>query len=115
MSPYLAAHAAYHSGPPPDCPWATLLDCLLQCGTVISTPALFIMARPCRAADPPGNHGVIDPLQFPENPDCWHIFLAAGDLSALRMMAPPVIYPWVSYFRRDGRLRIIPYATLARP
>lgn len=114
MTPYLQAHAAYHSAGPPECPWLTLLDCLLQNGIVYSTPSAFLLAKACRASDPPADQTNIFPLQFHPDPDCWHVFLAAGDLGALRNLPAPVPLPWVSYYRRDGRLRIRPYSSIAR-
>ena len=81
------------------------MEYLLQTGVVLATPHAFLAARACRLADPPEAHARLSPLPSPPDADCWHIFVAAGELAALLELAPLSAHAWVSYHRRDGRLR----------
>lgn len=77
----------------------------LEFGFVFSTPAFFIMGRP---VDKDAPHGLIlDPsYQFKrEECDCWHVYLAAGDLGRAWSILP---WPlgWMS-FERKNELRFV--------
>ncbi len=73
---------------------------------------LFMLARPvCRDWD---YHAVTDPWfnSLTNAPDCWHIYLGAGDISAF-FTIPHDPLPWVS-FERNNRLRFHRYDILKR-
>lgn len=79
---------------------------------IVSCSSAFLMARPvCRAWD---QHAITDPWfnSLTCAPDCWHIYLAAGDLSAF-FTFPHQPLAWVS-FERGNRLRFHSYDTLRR-
>lgn len=80
MSPYLAAHRAYHSAGPPDIPWTTALDFHLQVGIVHSDDRLFVMARRVDPTGTDAEHLSLTPFQAG---DGWHVWVAAGDTGAL--------------------------------
>ncbi len=82
------------------------LEMHLLVGFVLSTPTHFIMARPVdRYA---AHEDIISPsIPFrPEACNCWHIYLAAGDMRQFWDFYP-VRYPWVSWEKRN-RLRFYP-------
>jgi hypothetical protein len=68
-------------------------------GHVFVTPEVFVMARPvCMSWD---EDQICDPQQVATEPDCWHIWLLAGDASAaLRFLPYPL--PFVSWHRRHA-------------
>jgi hypothetical protein len=70
-------------------------------GWVINTPTLFIMARPVERYGPPSL--IVDPSHVFENPDCWHIYLQAGNVNEVWKFDVHQ-FPWVSFERRN-RLR----------
>ncbi len=75
----------------------------LVTGYVISTPDVFVMARPVdRWADP---ELIVDPFhQFSrEESDCWHVYLCAGDWRAALAFLPYDL-AWMSW-ERSNRLR----------
>lgn len=76
------------------------LELHLLNGYVFSTPTCFLMGRPVvREADP---DDIVDPAITFEGRfhDCWHVYLAAGDMrEAVRFMPYPLEY--VSYERRN--------------
>lgn len=67
-------------------------------GWIFSTPAIFLMARPVRSDSPVDV--VLNPFSLPDDPDTWHVWLAAGNWrEALRLAPFPL--PWVSFERRN--------------
>jgi hypothetical protein len=75
-------------------------------GVVISTPTVFLLIRP---VDTRSNHLLFDdPWVTFQDPDCWHCYLAAGDLSQFGRYIPSPL-PLVSYVRKNS-LRIHPLA-----
>lgn len=73
-------------------------------GFVLSTPEAFVMGRPI-VKDAP--HALqADPWHVfpPDECDCWLVWLAAGDLSAIWRLVPYPL-PWLAWARRDGPLR----------
>jgi len=111
MTPYQTAAAIYNAPPLPECPLSLLVEACLQWGVVISTPRIFLIAAPCRVDDPPDVQSSI-PLKLSPTPDCWHVFLASGELAALPDLVFGYRLPWVSYFRRGGHLRRVSFDSL---
>lgn len=93
MKPYLLAFEAYHAGGDQEITWTAAMDHHLQHGAVVSTPDLFVMARPVH--DFPENHPDFN-FTAPWS-DCWHIYAAAGDLKKLLALA------------RDHKIRTITF------
>lgn len=103
MTPYERAVSAHEADPDND-PFADVLAAHLVGGVVVSTPDVFFLARP---VDTRGEQDLFDYAwcQFAD-PDCWHCYLAAGDLRGLgRYMPYPL--PFISFVRRK-ELRIRP-------
>jgi hypothetical protein len=86
------------------------LEAHLLVGWVISTPEVFVMGRPVLSSAPVEQ--ILDPWQtFPrEAVDCWHIWLAAGNLAAMWQYLPFEL-PWFS-FERDNRLKLHRFESL---
>lgn len=114
MTPYEAARAIYQSEP---CARTFEEDLLLHMkhGYVISTPRVFLMARPVwSVAD---DYQIVDasyllPGSHESVGDCWHIHVLAGDMAeALSFM--PFELPFVS-FQRKNVLRFWPLASIKR-
>jgi len=111
MTPYLAAFRAYHREPP-GVPWTVAVELHLQRGWVVSTPALFVMARPVCAAWPDAE--ILDlhstARQLPGPYDCWHVWAASGAVAALldcaRHYDPAV--GWASFQRRGYAVHRVP-------
>jgi hypothetical protein len=75
------------------------LSAHLLFGVVVSTPNVFFMARPVDSgAD---TLGYDDPWLTYDDPDTWHIYLAAGDLSTISDLLPYPL-PWVSFVRKNS-------------
>ena len=80
----------------------------LRWGCVLSTPQAFLMGRPI-VKD--AEHILqADPWHRfpPEEVDCWLVWLAAGDLSAIWKLVPYPL-PWLAWARREGELRFYPF------
>lgn len=101
MNPYLQAHTAYHSHGEQEVTWTEAMEFHLQRGAVVSTPEIFVMARPVH--DFPENHPDLD-YTAPYS-DCWHIYAAAGDLRQLLALARSHGIREVT-FQRRGRERL---------
>jgi hypothetical protein len=101
MNPYLQAFTAYHAHGEQEVTWTEAMDFHLQCGAIIATPEIFVMARPVH--DFPENHP--DFAYTAAHSDCWHIYAAAGDLRQLLSLARWHGIRQVTYQRR-GRERI---------
>lgn len=100
MNPYTLARAVYDSEP---CARTMAEDMVahFERGFVINTPDVFLMFRPvARLGDP---DEIVNPWQVFPFPDCWHVYLAAGDARQFRKYFPYEL-PWVS-FERKNRLR----------
>lgn len=99
MTPFEKATEVYQREP---CA-RTFVDDLalhLRHGWVISAPGWFIMGRPvCYWAW--SNQQILDPsFNPPDEPDCWHVWLAAGDLvQALKFIPFPL--PYISFERKN--------------
>jgi len=94
------------------------LNLHLAHGFVFVTPDVFLMGRPVIKNAPKDQ--ILSPwIQF-QNPDCWHVWLAAGrgSLQALTKLEPYPL-PWFSwerdnhlhFYRRDSLLRRIWHST----
>jgi hypothetical protein len=119
MSPYESAFLAYHSQGPPAVPWPEVIARHLCHGVVISTSIAFLAARAVPYAAPDSVHQDLRPPGFPPSlysaPDCWHIWIAAGDLRSLLRLQILHPLPWVSFCRRgETAVRRYPIASIFR-
>ena len=73
-------------------------------GVVISTPEVFMLMRPVNTAG--RREKFDDPGYMFDNPDCWHCYLASGDLSQFGRYIPYFL-PYISYVRKN-QLRVRP-------
>lgn len=107
--PFADAAAVYDREP---CarPFVEDFEAHLRYGWVISTPSLFLMARPVRSDWP--EDVVLNPFALPDSPDMWHVWLAAGDWREAFDCAPYPL-PWVS-FERNNRLRRYAWSAIFR-
>lgn len=76
-------------------------------GLVVSCPRAFAMVRPVRRDWERGR--IVDPWEYALtcSPDCWHIYLYAGEIDAV-FDFPHEPLPWVS-FERGNVLRFYRY------
>ncbi len=72
-----------------------------KCGIVFCNDRIFIMGRPV-ALDAP-DEMIVDPSVTFADPDCWHVYLAAGELSEFFKVMPYSL-PYVSW-ERNNRLK----------
>lgn len=113
MNPIHQARALWHSMGEPEIDWDELLEFFLAEGAVVSTPEVFLLARPTLVALPDIAQNAFSPLQFHGPPDCWNVWLAAGRLDLLLELAHAHPLPWVSFSRRGSdRLRRYRLSTL---
>lgn len=79
------------------------IDAHGRTGYVIVTPEIFLLVRPVDS--------LADPLLFDdpyvefEDPDCWHVYLAAGDITQMPLYVPSPM-PFISFVRKN-RLRLL--------
>lgn len=109
-SPYLSAFDLWKTQTP--FPWADLIDTAAQAGVLVCTPEMFLAAMP-DIREEAGQ--TLSPLQYPEEADCWHVWIAAGRPDAMRTLArlAPKPLPWVTWHRRD-RLVSLKWETVIR-
>lgn len=87
-----------------DRPFIQDVHAYLANGYVLSTPKLFIMARPvCRNA--PASD-IANLLHRFDNPDCWHVQAAAGDMSLIWECCP-LDLPYARWVH-NGRVITLP-------
>lgn len=100
QSPYELAESVYQSEP---CARSFMEDLRLHMlhGYVFNTPRLFLMGRSVSKLGDAGS--IVDPTVSFNNADCWHIYLAAGDLSEFFKFEPFPL-PWFSW-ERNNKLR----------
>ena len=80
-----------------------VLWCHLEYGVAISTPDVFLLARPVQKDAL--YEQIDDPGQVFEKPDCWFIYAAAGPGPLVRFLAcEPFPLPWFGWLKRE-RLR----------
>lgn len=101
MTPFEQARALHRSDPDNE-PFEEVLMAHLLHGVVVSTPTVFVLMRPVGLW---AEHKSFDDswLRF-ANPDCWHCYLAAGDLREM-FAAIPYPLPYCSFVRKN-RLHI---------
>lgn len=109
-SPYLSALDLWKSRA--DYPWADLVDTCAQAGVLVCTPEIFLAALP-DIREEAGQ--TLSPLQYPEEADTWHVWIAAGKPEAMRTLArlAPYPLPWITWHRRD-RLVSLKWETVIR-
>lgn len=99
MIPYEQAKSVYQREP---CVRTFEQDLALhmEFGYVYSTPRYFVMFRPVDRKAPQGL--ILDPsYTFPNvDCDCWHVYLAAGDLGAAWEVLPWKL-EWMSFERKN--------------
>ena len=83
------------------------LEAHLLNGYVLNTPTCFLMARPVERMAL--ESFIVDPWHIfpPEQCDCWHIYLCAGDMLEALGFAPYPL-PWLSWERKN-KLRFWPW------
>jgi hypothetical protein len=102
MTPFETARAT-HEGYGIE-PFHQALAAHLAHGVVISTAEVFLLMRP---VDTRARHALFDdPAYVFDNPNCWHCYLAAGDMTQFGRYIPYEL-PFISYVKRN-RLRILP-------
>jgi hypothetical protein len=109
ITPFEQAAQVYHMEP---CARTFRYDLELHLlnGYVYSTPDYFVMGRPVQRCAP--RDAIVDPAINHAAPDCWHVYLAAGDMpKALTMVPYPL--PWMS-FERGNRLRFWKMSRISR-
>jgi hypothetical protein len=103
MPPYLTAYHKYHERPPA-IGWTHALDFHLQHGMILSTPDCFVMLRPI--PDDAADADIIALKNWPiPSPTTWHIWMAAGNLTALLGLAKFHRIEHLTFQRRDERVR----------
>lgn len=82
----------------------------LRHGYVIANERTFLMGRPiCKDAD---SNLIFDPSHKFASPDCWLVWLAAGELQAFFQFMPYYL-PWVGW-ERDNVFRTYPTEKVKR-
>lgn len=119
MTPYESAFLAYHSQGNPVIEWTEVIARHLCHGVVISTATAFLAARAVPYSAPDSVHQDLRPQGFPPSlysaPDCWHIWIAAGDIRSLLRLQILHPLPWVSFCRRgETSVRRYPIASIFR-
>lgn len=105
MSPFEQAALLYQSLDAPLSFGQVVEAHALHGGTVIMRPDLFLVARPILSEWDEAS--ILDPEIVAENPDCWHVFMAAGSARKAILEAVPFWLPLISFHRR-GRFVICP-------
>lgn len=99
MTPYLTARKV-HEADPENVPWEEVIAGNGQLGVVIIMPDLFLAMRPIVFG------ASLDDINDPcsgwdsRHVDCWHVYLAAGDLSRFFDFCPYEL-PLVSFVRKN--------------
>jgi len=102
MNPYRTAFDLWHSEGDPFPSWNDLLSWFFLHGAVVATPESFILARPAHVDAPDEWHNTLSPLESQDPPDCWNVWLAAGSLDSLMLIAREHPLPWLAYCRRGS-------------
>ncbi|QJE99108.1 hypothetical protein [Luteolibacter luteus] len=102
MTPFAKA-ALCHQGLRSAWSFAEIVEAHAQSGYVVVTPEICLLFRAVRRDWSEAE--LCDPLLYSPEPDCWHVWLLAGDYrQAMRWMPFPL--PWVSFHRR-GKWRVM--------
>jgi hypothetical protein len=105
MTPYLTAKAL-HESDPENVPWDDLISAHLVHGVLVSTPDVFLAMRPIDcwssfdAFNDPWSESDAPAWMGTKSPNCWHVYLAAGDLGGLFDFCPYEL-PLVSFVRKN--------------
>ena len=98
MTPYQRGKLAHDADTDND-PFEEVLVAHFLTGIVVSTPDVFLLARP---VDSRGDHmGFNDPFLTYDEPDTWHVYLGAGDITKLADFFPYPL-PTVSFVRKNS-------------
>jgi len=100
MTPYELATRVYKSEP---CARTFEEDLALHLrwGVVLARPDFFIMGRPVWSKAPPAQ--IVNPavrFEYPVQVDCWHVYLAAGNLARAWDFLPFPL-PLMSFERKN--------------
>jgi hypothetical protein len=88
-----------HDADPDNYPFWWVVMTHFRVGVVISTDEVFMLARP---VDLSAHHRDFDdPSITYSNPNCWHVYLAAGNLARMSDLLPNDL-PFVSYVRKNS-------------
>ena len=102
MSPFTRA-ALCHEALGSAWSFGQIVEAHAQAGHVVVTPEICLLFRAVRRDWE--ERDLCDPLLWSPEPDCWHVWILAGDYrQALRWMPYPL--PYVSC-HRHGRLRVM--------
>ncbi|WP_367871828.1 hypothetical protein [Luteolibacter sp. Populi] len=86
-----------------DWSFAEVVEAHAGSGYVLVTPEVFLLGRAVNSDW--SDAELCDPHLWSAEPDCWHVWLLAGDASRAWGLLPYEL-PWVSFHRR-GRLRVL--------
>ena len=86
-----------------DWSFAEVVEAHAVSGYVSVTPEVFLLGRAVNSDW--SDAELCDPHLWSAEPDCWHVWLLAGDASRVWGLLPYEL-PWVSFHRR-GRLRVV--------
>ena len=112
MTPYLTAFEEYQKHDRGES-WTDALDYHFQRGAVVSTPDVFVMARPVRWDWDDDLHTMLGPVA--ESAQGWHVWVVAGKLEELLVLAHLHGVRWITYQRHgQDRLRRVAIAQLSK-
>jgi hypothetical protein len=98
MNPFQIARELYRNDPDDLPSFEEAMMAHLIEGIVIATDEVFLMARPVRTDCEVEEFD--NPWISYEDPDCWHVYLAAGTIQAIRD-ALPYPLPFLSFVRKN--------------
>lgn len=90
----VAKHEAFQS----DWTFGQIIAAHAPLGVVIIRPDIVLLARPICRDWPEADIG--NPMCVADDPDCWHVWMVAGDWRRCVELAPYPL-PWVSMHRRE--------------
>jgi Zn-finger nucleic acid-binding protein len=117
MNAYALARKTWEDQGEGDPEWHELIAHFLNTPghALVNVPGAFILARQVNHTWPDMAHDTLSPLQYPGEPDCWNVWLAAGNLDALLIVAQAHPLEWLSYNRRaEQRVRRVKLQTILR-
>lgn len=96
---------------PGDFTFHEALEAHLVNGYVVSSPDVFILARPVDRTAP--SELLTNPAYTFQDPDAWFIYLMAGDVFSCWHYYP-IHYNWVGWQRRGNEIRFYPMEQIKR-
>jgi hypothetical protein len=99
MTPFALARET-HSRFPDVPPFEEVLIAHLHAGVVHSSATAFLLARPVDSSFHESDLFDDPFVTFPD-PDCWHVYLAAGDMTEFFRVIPHPL-PLVSFVRKNN-------------